>query len=96
MTSKEKTKLLSAYIDTLSKRPETFKREEQQVKFKLDADYLNDEVFNLDYLSELLGVKITYVRVRDNLITVKYSIADPITSKTSFSELVSTSPYKQY
>lgn len=96
MTTKEKTKLLSAYIDTLSKRPETFKREEQQVKFKLDADYLNDEVFDLDYLSVLLGVKITYVRVRDNLITVKYSIVDPITLKTSFSELVSTSPYKQY
>lgn len=93
MTSKEKTKLLSAYIDTLSKRSETFKREEQQVEFKLDADYLNDEVFDLDYLSELLGVKITYVRVRDNLITVKYSIVDPITSKTSFSKLVSTSPY---
>ena len=91
MTEAENTDLLSSWILSLSERPEAYKRFEGMIKFNLENNILDDEVFDLKRLSEKLGVDVTYVQVREGIITLKYSIFMPITKDTALSELLQTS-----
>ena len=62
MTKAENTDLLSSWILSLSERPEAYKRFEGMIKFNLENNILDDEVFDLKRLSEKLGVDVPVSR----------------------------------